>query len=320
MSIKKWAVLLLGAAILLPILAGCTRHTDKVRIGTGGIGGTYAACGAALGEIFGAVFPEVPFEVKHTAGSAANLRLMSDQYLELAITQSDVADDAYHGTGVFRDKAYTGYSAVASLYTEACQIVVRADSSIRTIDDLLGKKISVGEEGSGVLYHAESILECCGLPFDAVERCNLSYADAAKALYEGTIDAFFCTAGAPTTAVAALAEKMPVRLLGLDDHQMERLLATHQSYIPVLVPANTYPGQEQEVKTVGVRAILVAGNQLSQEEVYAFLSALNRNSKMIEKAAGAKWNFSQITAGITIPYHPGAIQFFEEHDIVITGG
>lgn len=322
MKRTKLTAALVSVAMSLTTLVGCTNPSAKVRIGTAGEGGVYHSYGNALCEIFHTVSPNTTFEAKDTAGSAANLRLLSDDYLELAITQSDVADEAYHGTGIFQDNPRTGYSAVASLYTEACQIVVRADSAIQTMDDLLGKRISVGEEDSGALYNAVSILECCGLTLDMLDVQHLPYTDAAQALSDGTIDAFFCTAGAPVQTITDLADRTPIRLLSLEPHQVERLLTTSPSYLPTTVPAHTYAGQESDAATVGVRAVLVANDNLSTDAVYQYLSAIYENQDFLqtETAADTALELTDAASGVTIPWHPGAIRFYEEHNFEIGEG
>ena len=319
---KKLAALLLGAGLLLTALTGCGQKSDRVRIGTGGAGGTYYAYGTVLSDVFTAAHEGPEYEVKATAGSAANLRLISDGYLELAIAQSDVTDEAFRGFGMFEDNARTGYSAVASLYTEACQIVVRADSDIQTVDDLLGKVVSVGEKESGVIYSAKAILECCGLSFDMVQTRNLSYTDAALALQNGEIDAFFCTAGAPTNAVANLSREVPVRLLSLNENQMNRLVETYHFCLPTTVPAGTYAGQEEDAVTVGVRALLIASDKLDESLVYDLVSGLYANSDQIQMGTSADTALvlEDAADGVTIPVHPGSAKFFAEHGIAVEEG
>lgn len=319
---KKLAALLLGAGLLLTALSGCTQKSDRVRIGTGGAGGTYYAYGTVLSDVFSEAHQGPEYQVKATAGSAANLRLMSDGYLELAIAQSDVTDEAFRGTGLFEGSPRTGYSAVASLYTEACQIVVRADSDIQRVDDLLGKIVSVGEKESGVIYNAKAILECCGLSFDMVQTRNLSYTDAALALQNGEIDAFFCTAGAPTSAVANLSREVPVRLLSLDEDQMNRLLKAHPYCLPTTVPAGTYAGQEQDAVTVGVRALLLASDELKEDVVYDLVSGLYSSSDEIQMGTSADTALvlKDAADGITIPVHPGSQKFFAEHGLAVKEG
>ena len=308
---------LLGAALMLGVLTGCASGSDRVRIGTAGSGGTYYAYGTVLSQIF-AGDGETSYEVKDTAGSAANLRLLSDGYLELAIAQSDVTDEAYSGTGIFAENPRTGYSAVASLYTEPCQIVVRADSDIHSVEQLLGKRVSVGEKESGVAYSARSILECCGLSFEMIDaQQGLTYAEAALALENGEIDAFFCTAGAPTNAVMNLARETPIRLLSLDEDQMNRLLQTYPFSIPTVVPADTYPGQTADTTTVGVRALLLASDKLSEDAVYDMVTAIYANGDTIRMGTPANTELAPADwkVGVTVPIHPGSQRYFDEQDI-----
>ena len=318
----KWAALTAASVLALTLLTGCSQKSTQLRIGTGGTGGIYHSYGQVLSGLAQEAIPGRTPEVRSTAGSAANLRLLSDQHLELAISQTDVAYEAYYGVGLFAGKPCKGYSAVASLYPEPCQIVVRADSDIHCVDDLLGKRVSIGEEESGVRYNAVSILKACGLSDNMLETEALSYTDAAQALESGTIDAFFCTAGVPTNAVAHLSQEVPVRLLPLSDRQLERLLTAYHAYTPIRIPANTYPGQEDEVLTVGVRAMLVAGDQVSQQEVYDLLSTLYADPEAVQlgTAANTELVLEEAALGITIPVHPGAARFFDENNIVMEEG
>ena len=153
-----------GVAMLMTLsLAGCGAGSRSVKLGAAGVGGGYYAFSNAFAQMAVAADEDLEFEVKATAGSTANIRLLSDGYIDMAIAQADLVDAAYNGTGVTDKKRYRGYSAVASLYTEACQIVVRADSGIDSLDDLQGKKVSVGEEESGTQRNAEQILKMTGL-------------------------------------------------------------------------------------------------------------------------------------------------------------
>ena len=118
-----------------------------------------------------------------TAGSSANLRLLSDNYIELGIAQADLLDNAY--------KKNSNLRAIAGLYTEACQLVVKADSDIKSINDLSGHTVSIGAEESGTELNANQILEFSGMPSSIVTTKNMDYIDAANSLKSGDIDAFF---------------------------------------------------------------------------------------------------------------------------------
>ena len=185
----KSRYIFLGLAMIL-MLAGCGANRKTIRFGAAGIGGMYDSFANAYVSLANKEDFSYKLETRNTAGSAANVRLLSGKYIELGIAQADLVEEAYHGTGEFRDKAYQGYKAVAALYPEACQIIVRTDSEIETLDDLLGKTISIGAEESGTERNANQILQAQGISGDMVKTVNLDYTEAAAKLADGEIDAF----------------------------------------------------------------------------------------------------------------------------------
>ena len=193
-------IAVLSAAVLL---AGCA--ASRLRLGAAAAGGVYNAFGTAMSA------QNSTIEVKQTAGSAANLRLLAGGYLQLAVAQSDMAQDAYDGSGVFsHESTERSFSAVAALYEEAVQVVVRADSGITTLEELQGCTLSVGEEESGTEQNAGQVLAACGLNSRLVHTVNLNYTDAAARLADGTIDAMFVTAGLHADALEQLAGKLDI--------------------------------------------------------------------------------------------------------------
>ena len=137
---KKTALFLCLILLISTIGTGCSSKKDAIRFGAADIGGIYYTFANAYAGLVNNDAPDYSIEAKKTAGSAANLRLLSDKYIDLGIAQADLIKDAYDGTGYFNGNVCNGYKAVAALYTEACQIVVKANSDIKTIDDLQGKK------------------------------------------------------------------------------------------------------------------------------------------------------------------------------------
>lgn len=309
--VSMMMVLLMMAAVL----SGCG-SSQQIRFGAAGEGGTYYVYGMSAAETVRSA-KGYEFDVKATAGSAANIRLLSEGYLQMAIAQSDVAADAWNGVGAFREDARTGYSAVASLYTEFCQIIVRGNSEISCVEDLYGKVVSVGEKESGTELNAQQILECCGLGGTAVQLRNDGYRQAAQALKNGEIDAFFCTAGLSMETIRDLADEVPLRLLSLNERQVERLMDTYGGYVRCTVPARTYAGQTEEIQTVGVRAVLLASDELKDEVVKNVLTVLMDNGEKLKTAAGLEMALSLETCGegVAIPYHPGAAAFYREHGV-----
>ncbi len=314
---KKLFCLLLAAALALGG-AGCAQQSGDIRFGTGGTGGTYYAYGSAASQVLGS--DEMKFDVKTTAGSSANLRLLSEDYVRLAFAQTDQITDAWNGTGSFEGKALTGYRAVASLYDEHCQIVASAASGIRSVEDLAGKRVSVGEEESGVIRNAEQILLAYGLTFEMLGGVeHLSFSDAAAAVAEGKLDAFFCTAGVPTSAVSNLARETEIVLVPQGAEELARLTGTYGSYTASEIPAGTYPGQTEPVPTAAVRAALLASDKLTDGQVYAITSGLFANASALQNATPSDTPLSLERAldGVTIPFHPGAARYYSENGVTV---
>ena len=223
--------------LLLPIIAllvGCggktADNTNPTRFGTGGTGGMYYHYGTELAKLIQSDGKGYKLDVKTTAGAAANLRLLREKFLDIAIVQSDTLSNAVNGTGIFTEIGPgVGYAAVAGLYTEACQIVVSANSEIKTVNDLVGKKVSVGEKESGVIQNAEQILMAHGLTFEMIEPSYLSFADSAKALESGKIDAFFVTNKRSRHAQRNSSAVNRSRHSKQHDETLQRLHALHNS-------------------------------------------------------------------------------------------
>ena len=302
--------------MLASLLTGCGMNTRKIKFGAAGLGGTYRVFGDTFANLVTSKNKKYSMEVKTTAGSAANLRLLSDGYIQMAIAQMDLTNDAYERTGIFEnEKKHGGYSAVAALYTEACQIVVRADSGINTIEDLQDKRVSVGEEESGTEQNAKQILAVYGLNDSLVDEVNLDYTNAAQELKAGTIDAFFCTAGAQTTAIGELAKKCDIRLLNID----EKLKRTYKFYTDCTIPKETYQGQTEDIQTVGVKAVLLASDKLSADTVKDITKILFKNKEELQYSLPVDISIDEKTAveGVTIPFHEGAAAYYEECGINI---
>ncbi len=306
--------------VMLVALAGCGSSTGRLRFGAAALGGGYHALGDTIANLVNTDDSKYDMEVKTTAGSAANLRLLSDDYVQMAIAQADMINDAYYGEGSYKDKKYQGYSAVAALYTEACQVVVKDDSGITSIDDLQGKKVSVGEKESGTEQNANQILSVYGLGDGLVEQVNLDYSGAAQALQDGDIDAFFCTAGVQTTVIDELSKQCDIRVLDLDQKNIGKLMKAYDFYTEYEIPAGTYKGQDEAVETVGVKAVLLASDKLDAETVNDITKLLFENKQELQYSLPVDIALDEKTSaeGITIPFHEGAAQYYESCGVDVT--
>ena len=227
----------------------------------------------------------------------------------MAIAQNDIIDYAYNGRLLFSSKI-NGFRVIGTLFPEACQIISRPN--ISSVEELRGKKVSVGGKGSAVECNAKQILQIYGIPDEDIILVNLGFADSAQALRDGDIDAFFCVAGVPTTAVSELADAMAVNILGIDAEHSDALCSKYPFYTAYRIPRGTYTGSNTPVNTVAVRATLIVSDKLDADIVYAITSALFEH--------GGEFLLDQVryldpkyaTAGVTIPFHPGAERYYSE--------
>lgn len=317
MNIKKRMLSAAAAVCCLFCLCSCGRN-GTLLFGTGNIGGNYYSYGSAYAQLLGRDNEKIKINIKDTAGSAANLRLIQQGFLDIAVSQSDTLIDAWNGKGNFSGMQCSGIRAVAGLYTEECQIIVRNDSDIQTVADLYEKKVSVGEKESGVKKNAEEILMVNGLNYNMIDESYLSFSDSAEALENRSIDAFFCTAGAPTTAVTELAKETDIRILSLDDRTVERMIKEYPGYTACIIPAGTYSGQTDDIQTVGVKAVLVASAGVSTETGRQLAETLFSHSSELRyatSASGLDRDFA--VSDIPVPFHSGAAAWYAEHGITV---
>ncbi|NLY88379.1 MAG: TAXI family TRAP transporter solute-binding subunit [Firmicutes bacterium] len=294
------------------VLAGCGGKKITLKMATGGTTGTYYAYCGTVSQVLSQKIENLSFNLQATGASKANIYLLADEEADIAIVQNDVMYYAYNGTDLFAGDKVGGFSAMAGAYAEVCQVV--AKSGIASVADLRGKRVSVGDIGSGVEFNARQILEAYGMTFDDIIVNNLSFGDSAAAFKDDKIDAFFCVAGAPTTAIVELATTNPINLLKIDDEHAVKLINKYPFYTKFAVPAGTYKGVDADVQTVAVVASFIVANDLSEDLVYKMTKALFENAEEITigHPKGAELDPEYSVASISIPMHPGAEKYYKE--------
>ena len=320
----------LGAASLA--LAGCssndggtsgddaanTTKKTEARFVTGGESGTYYAFGSVIAQ-HATNNTDVTVTAAVGNGSQANVQELEDGTAELAFCQSDVMAYAYDGTNLFeKDGAVDCFSVVGALYQEQVQIVT-CDPNIKTVADLKGKTVSIGASGSGVYFNAIDVLGIYGITEDDIKATYQSFGDSADSLKDGKIDAAFIVAGAPTTAIVDLSTTKTAYLVALDDEHVADLIAVSPYYSESTIPAGTYTGQDEDVKTVAVDAIILAADSLSEDAVYAFTADIFDNAAdLVENHAKyAELSIEKGGSVTSVPYHPGAAKYFAEQGIEV---
>ena len=296
-KIFKRVVTAVCALALAVGVAGCGGGDKEqfINIATGGTAGTYYPIGGAIAEVLNK--NGMNASAQSTGASVANINMLKDKQVELAIVQNDITYYAVNGEEMFKEGGkIENLQGIASLYPETCQFIVREDSGIKSINDLKGKRVAVGAAGSGAEANARQILEAYGITYDNVEEQFLSFAEGSYALKDGTVDAAFVTAGYPTASVQDIASQNKIRLLPVGDEQIKKLSEKYPFYTKTTVPAGTYQGFDQEIQTVSVMAILVANDKIDAALGEKLTKALFDNLDKIAAAHSAGKSISKATA------------------------
>lgn len=300
---------------LLVAATGAFAQQKFVTIATGGTAGTYFPLGGALAEIWNKNIPKMNANATATGASAANIAMLKDGKVDVIFVQNDAAYYALTDSEIYKGKGMADIRGLASLYDETCQLVALADSGIRTVADLKGKRVSVGAAGSGVELNARQILEAAGLTYNDIKVQYLSFAESASNLKDGNIDAAFNTAGAPTAAIQDLAASKKITVVAIDGEVAKKLMAKYSFYTPTKLPASTYMGMTSDVMTVSVKSMLAVSAKLDEKLVYDLLKTMFANTERLAAShkLGANIKIATATDGMSIPLHEGAKKFYSEN-------
>ena len=314
------AVVIVVAAAALIYYTQTPRAPYKITIYTGGTGGVYYPLGVKLAELLNKYSEgRITASASSSGASVANARALGAGDANLIFIQNDIAYYAYRGIYMFEGGRIEKIRAVAALYPEVIQIVVRADSGIKTIEDLRGKRVAVGAAGSGTAVEAEIILRVAGV-WDQITPQNLDFTQAAEALKLGQVDAAFVVAGIPTAAVMQLAATTPVSLVEVPGDLLDKLRQQgYLFFVPFTVPAGTYSGLNRDTRTVAVMAMLAVSSDVPEDVVYTILKVMFDRIDELRQAHARAQDIRLESAlnGVPIKLHPGAFRYFQEKGISV---
>ena len=316
-SLTKMLTVGLIAVMTAALLVGCGSESSQkkfLNIATGGTAGTYYPIGGAMAEILNKEIPGMNASAQSTGATVANINMLKDNSVDLAIVQNDITYYAVNGTEMFQDKKVDNIRGIASLYPETCQFVTLDKSGIKSIKELKGKRVAVGAAGSGAEANARQILEAYGITYNDIDVQYLSVAEGASALKDGNVDAAFLTAGYPTSSVQDIASQNKVRLLPIDADKAEALIAKYPFYTKTTIPAGTYAGFDEDVPTISVMAMLVATDKVDDKMGYDIAKAIFTNLDRLQAAHSVGKLITKDTAltGMSLPMNAGAEKFFKE--------
>jgi TRAP transporter TAXI family solute receptor len=322
---KRFGAAVLAALVCLGATAPVQAQEKRVRIsiGTGGTGGVYYPLGGGVASVLSKHVPGIDATAEVTAGSVANMQLIGGGKSEMGFTMADTAWDAYNGLEKFKDKKVALRTLVV-FYPNRMHVVTVEGTGINKMSDLKGKRVSTGAAASGTEVMSMRLLEAHGLdPNKDVIRERLSVAESVNALKDGKIDALMWVGGVPTPAITDLAAT-PGKKLKLIDHGdgAEGMRKTYGPiYLKNRILANAYPGEPRETTNVDVWNLLVVPAKADEKTVYEITKALfeKKDELMkVHKDASFLELGNQMSGASPIPFHPGALRYFQEKGLKVS--
>lgn len=292
---------------------------EFITIGTGGVTGVYYPTGGSICRLVNKGRKEhgVRCSVESTGGSVYNINTIREGELEFGVAQSDWQYHAYNGSSRFEEQgAFEGLRAVFSVHPEPFTVVARADSGVTNFDDLKGKRVNIGNPGSGQRGTMEVLLEAKGWSTgDFALATELKAAEQSAALCDNQIDAMVYTVGHPSGSIQEATTACDSVLVTVDGPAVDGLIADNAFYRTATIPGGMYRGNDNDTMTFGVGATLVSSTDVSADTVYTLVKAVFENFEDFKKLHPAFANLKpeeMATAGLSAPLHDGAAKYYKE--------
>lgn len=319
---KKISRLLSNCLLCLAFVMPAAAADEEILIGTGSREGIYYYAGKAISRVVQTKAEGISCKVLPTAGSLYNLSNVRDGGIDLGIVQSDWQYYAVTGTGPakFMDGSFDNLRALFSLHAEPFTLVVRRDAGITKLDELSGHRVNIGNPGSGQRTTMEVVMQAMGWGkgnFQLVEELNAS--EQSLALCNNRIQAMVYTVGHPNNSVAKAARLCNATIATVDGPVIDKLVAQNPYYAYTVIPAGLYPGVDQPVRTFGVKATVMASEDVSTETVYTIVQALFENMDDFRKLHPAFKTLQpeeMVHDGISAELHEGAKKYYMEKGLL----
>lgn len=316
----------LGLTVLLGGVAAGSAQADErefVTIGTASVTGVYYQAGGAICSLVRREQENhnLRCTVESTGGSIFNLNALRQGELQLGVAQSDWHFHAYKGSASFEDEgAMKNLRSVFSLHGEPFTVLARADAGIESFEDLKGKRVNIGNPGSGQRATMEVLMEAYGWKVtDFALASELVSTEQAMALCDNKVDAIVFAVGHPSGSIQEATTTCESKLVDVDGEIVEKLIADNSFYAPSVIPGGMYPGNEEDTQTFGVKATLVTTEKTDAETVYQVTKATLTHVKDLRRVHPA---FEQLTAegmaseALSAPLHEGAARAFREAGVI----
>ncbi len=287
---------------------------QNISIATGGTGGVYYPLGGGFAAALSKYVPGLSATAEVTGGSVANLKLIGTGKPYIALSMVDAAKDAANAEGKFKGAAKVNVKTLLVLYPNRMHIVTTTATGIKSLKDLQGKRMSVGDIGSATEVMTSRVLDAVGVK---VVRERLSVAESVNALKDRKIDAFSWVGGLPTAAVSDLANTPGITIQMIDHTEaIPNMVKKYgKLYYADTIPMSTYKGMTSDNKNASIANVLVTNGNMSEQTAYNIVKTIiekHEDLKRVHKAAGDIKLANQIQSASPLEFHPGALKYFAE--------
>ncbi|MEX0371139.1 MAG: TAXI family TRAP transporter solute-binding subunit [Tateyamaria sp.] len=314
-KLKLGAAVVAGALMTAPIATA----QEFISIGTGGVTGVYYPTGGAICRLVNKSRKEhgIRCAVESTGGSVYNINTIKAGELEFGVAQSDWQHHAFNGTSKFEgDAAFPNIRAVMSVHPEPFTLIVRGDSGISSFEDLKGKRVNVGNPGSGQRATMEVVMAAFGIGMgDLALATEYKGSEMAKQLCDGNIDAMIYTIGHPAAAIKEATTTCDAKLVSVTGAPIDKLVADNPFYRVATIPGGMYKGTDGDTTTFGVGATFVTSADVSEDVVYVVAKSVMENIDDFRGLHPAFANLDpaeMVKDGLSAPLHPGAEKAYKE--------
>ncbi len=310
----------IALAFAMAVAGSASAAEEKfVTIGTGGQTGVYYVVGQSICKLVnrGQAEHGIKCTAPSTGGSVANLNAIKAGDMDMGVAQSDWQYHAYHGTSEFQDQgANENLRAVFSVHPEPFTVVARSDAGISTFDDLKGKRVNIGNPGSGQRGTMEVLMEAKGWTKDDFSLASeLKSSEQSQALCDNKVDAIIFAVGHPNGSIQEATTSCDAKLIPVTGPEVDKLIADNAFYAPATIPGGMYKGSDEDTQTFGVGATFVSSTNTDEDTIYQIVSAVFNDLDRFKSLHPAFANLDpakMITNNLSAPLHDGAAKYYKE--------
>lgn len=321
---------ILAAVCAVCLLTACGDQTGEqpeiqvLTIGTADSGGTMYPVGRAVAEALNEHVATLKVNTGASSGSTANVEGLRTGQIDMALVSGDVAWCAWRGTDEFDGRAMSGLRAIGALYVSLSNWMAAETLNMEYVHDLTDRRVAVGPGNSATELSARAALSAVGLtPGETITLENQGLGSGGELLTSGKLDVLYGFAGIPVKGLTDLAEKMPCRLLRFTPEELDAVLQKNVEYVRGVIPAGTYPGQDEDVETFGVKCLLCVDESMDDELAGVIARVLWESAGELRErhsALAAMADADFVCGDLPLPLHPGAAQYYQENGLLDDAG